>query len=79
MMAAPPVYAAPLLDFRVANHCFSYRVTALSEAAKAAFAEFRPDIERERDGRLGLCADELAEFEAWAHGQGLTHHVYMSE
>ncbi len=78
-MNAQPAFAAPELDFRVRNDAFTYKVTALSEAAQRAFAEFRPDIERERDGRLGLCADELAQFEAWAHGLSLTFHVYMSE
>lgn len=78
-MSAEPIYAAPALDFRINNDAFTYKVTALSEAAQGAFAEFRPDIERERDGRLGLCADELAEFEAWAHGRSLTFFTYMSE
>lgn len=78
-MTALPIYADPVLDFRVRNDAFTYKVTALSEAAQREFGEFRPDIERERDGRLGLCADELAEFEAWAHRQSLTFHVYMSE
>lgn len=78
-MSAEPIYADPVLDFRVRNDAFTYKVTALSEAAQREFGEFRPDIERERDGRLGLCADELAEFEAWARGRGLSFFTYMSE
>lgn len=78
-MNGAPIYPPAELDFRVRNDAFTYKVAALSDAARREFAEFRPDIARERDGRLGLCADELAQFEAWAHGRGLSFHVYMSE
>ena len=70
---------APALDYTVRNRGFCYVAKAWTPAAQSALAEFRPDLPRERDGRLGLSADELSEFERWASARGLSHHLYMSE
>lgn len=60
------------LDVLLINDAFSFYAQAESDAGKARLAEYLPDRERERNGRLFLGGHvELHDFHAWARGCGL--------